>query len=50
MIGAVSTAAVTLSAGALAQQAPFGTVLETRAMLNTAVTAVKADKTKALAM
>jgi hypothetical protein len=50
MIGAVSTAALTLSAGVLAQQASFGTAPETTAMLNRAVAAVNADKTKALAM
>jgi signal transduction histidine kinase len=50
MIGAVSTAALTLSAAAFAQQGQFGTAQEARAMLNKAVAAVKADKTKALDM
>ena len=50
MIGAVSTAALTLSAAAFAQQGQFGTAQEAKAMLNKAVTAVKADKTKALDM
>ena len=48
MIRAVSTAALTLSAAAFAQQGQFGTAQEARAMLNKAVDAVKADKTKAL--
>jgi hypothetical protein len=46
----VSTAALTLSAAAFAQQGQFGTAQEARAMLNRAVAAVKADKTKALDM
>jgi hypothetical protein len=46
MIGAVS--ALTLSAAAFAQQG--GTAQEARAMLDKAVVAVKADKTKALDM
>jgi hypothetical protein len=49
MIGAVSTAALTLSAASFAQHGPFGTAPEARAMLNRAVAAVKADKAKALA-
>ena len=36
--------------GAFAQQAQFGTAAEAKAMLEKAVAAVKADKTKALAM
>jgi len=50
MIGMVSTAALTLSVAAFAQQGQFGTASEARAMLNKAVAAVKADKTKALDM
>ena len=50
MIGTVSTAALTLSVAAFAQQGQFGTASEARAMLNKAVAAVKADKTKALDM
>ena len=46
MIGTVS--ALTLSVAAFAQQG--GTAQEARAMLDKAVTAVKADKTKALDM
>jgi signal transduction histidine kinase len=48
IIGAVSAAALTLSSAALAQQG--GTAQEARAMLDKAVVAVKADKTKALDM
>jgi len=47
VIGALATAAITLSAAALAQ-AQFGTSAEAKAMLEKAVAAVKADKTKAL--
>jgi hypothetical protein len=47
VIGAVSAAALTLSA---AGQDRFGTAQEARAMLDKAVAAVKADKTKALDM
>jgi Single Cache domain 2 len=50
MIGAVSAAALTLSAAAFAQQSQFGTAQEARTMLDKAVTAVKADKAKALDM
>ena len=50
MIGTVSTAALTLSVAAFAQQGQFGTANEARAMLDKAVAAVKADKTKALDM
>jgi hypothetical protein len=50
MIGAVSAAALTLSAAALAQQGQYGTAQEARAMLDKAVVAVKADKDIALAM
>ena len=49
MIGIVSTAALTLSVAAFAQ-GQFGTANEARAMLDKAVAAVKADKTKALDM
>ena len=48
MIGAVSAAALTLSAAAFAQQG--GTAEEARAMLDKAVVAVLADQTVALAM
>src|SRR5450755_2838044 len=47
MIGALATAAITLSAAALAQ-AQFGTAAEAKAMLDKAAAAVKADKAKAL--
>ena len=50
MIGALSSAALTLSAAALAQQGQFGTAQDAGAMLNKAVAAVKADKAKALDM
>jgi hypothetical protein len=50
MIGAVSAAALTLSAAALAQQGQFGTAQEARAMLDKAVAALKADQLVALAM
>jgi hypothetical protein len=49
MIGAVSAAALTLSAAAFAQ-GQFGTPQEARAMLDKTVAAVKADKTKTLDM
>ena len=42
--------AAALSASALAETAEFGTAAEARAMLEKAVAAVEADKTKALAM
>jgi hypothetical protein len=48
MIGAVSAAALALSAAAFAQQG--GTAQEARAMLDKAVAAVKADQAVALAM
>ena len=48
MIGAVSAAALTLSAAAFAREDQFGTAQEARAMLDKVVAAVKADKTKAL--
>src|SRR4029450_8099312 len=50
MIGTVSTAVLTFSAATLAQQGQFGNAQEARAMLNKAVAAVKADRTKALDM
>jgi hypothetical protein len=50
MIGAMSAATFMLSCTAVAQQGPFGTAQEARAMLDKAVTAVTADKTAALAM
>jgi len=50
MIGAVSAAALTLSAAAFAQQSQFGTAQDARTMLDKAVAAVKADKAKALDM
>src|SRR5499427_10755761 len=48
MIGAVSAAALTLSAAAFAQQG--GTPQEARAMLDKVIAAVKADRDVALAM
>ena len=50
MIGAVSAAALTLSAAAFAREDQFGTAQEARAMLDKVVAALKADKTKALDM
>ena len=51
MIAAASVAVLTLSSAAFAQQpAQFGTADQAKAMLVKAVTAVKADKTKALDM
>ena len=50
MIGAVSAAALMLSAGAFAQQSKSGTAEEAKAMLTKAIAAVKADKTKAIDM
>jgi len=47
VICALATAAITLSAAALAQ-AQFGTAAEAKAMLDKAAAAVKADKAKAL--
>jgi hypothetical protein len=49
-IGALSAAAVTLSAAAIAQQGQLGTAQEARAMLDKAVAAVKADQAVALGM
>jgi hypothetical protein len=49
MIGAVSVAALTLTTAAFSQQSKYGTPAEARAMLDKAIAAVKADKTKALA-
>jgi hypothetical protein len=48
MIAAVSAAVLTFSTAALGQQS--GTAAEAKAMLMKAITAVKADKTKALDM
>ena len=50
MIRVVFVVALTLSTAAIAQQAPFGTAAEAKAMLERAVAAVKADKAKALEM
>ena len=50
IIGVVSGAALTLSAAVFAQQGQLGTAQEARAMLDKAVTAVKADRDVALAM
>ena len=47
MIGVVSVVALMLSTAAIAQQGQFGTPAEAKAMLEKAVAAVKADKTKA---
>jgi hypothetical protein len=47
-IRVVFVVALTLSTAALAQQGPFGTAAEAKAMLAKAVAAVKADKAKAL--
>ena len=47
MIGTATLVALTLSSSAFAQ-APFGTAAEAKAMLEKAVAAVKADKSKAL--
>ena len=47
VIGALATAAIALSTAAVAQS-QFGTAAEAKAMLEKAVAAVKADKTKAL--
>jgi signal transduction histidine kinase len=44
----LATGLTTLSLPALAQKAPSGSLAEARAMLDKAVAAVKADKTKAL--
>jgi len=49
MMGVVAAAALTLSAAAVAQES-HGTAQEARALLDKVVAAVKADKTKALAM
>jgi hypothetical protein len=45
----ISVTAVALSVSAYAQKADYGTPAEARAMLDKAVAALKADKTKALA-
>ena len=50
MIRVVFVVALTLSTAAIAQQAPFGTAAEAKAMLERAVAAVKADKAQALEM
>jgi hypothetical protein len=50
MIGAMSAATLMLSCAAVAQQGPFGTAQEARALLDRAVTAVTADRAVALAM
>jgi Cache domain len=50
MIAVASAAVLALSPMAFAQPAKFGTPAEAKAMLEKAVAAVKADKTKALAM
>jgi hypothetical protein len=50
MIGAVSTAALTLSPAVFAQQGQTGTAQEARAMLDKTVAAVKADQAVALGM
>jgi hypothetical protein len=50
MICVVFVVALTLSTAAIAQQAPFGTAAEAKAMLERAVAAVKSDKAKALEM
>jgi hypothetical protein len=49
MYGAVSVAAVAMATSAFAQQAKVGNPTEAKAMLEKAVTAVKADNTRALA-
>jgi Single Cache domain 2 len=49
-IAAASTAALTLSVTAFAQNEGYGTAVEAKAMLVKAVAAVKADKSKALDM
>jgi len=50
MLGTLLITAFTLAAAAFAQPGQFGTAEEARAMLDRAVAAVKADKTKALEM
>jgi hypothetical protein len=50
MIGAVSVATFMFSWAAVAQQGPFGSAPEARAMLDKAAAAVTADKVAALAM
>src|SRR5262249_14269071 len=50
MIRMVCVVALTLAIAAIAQQAPFGTAAEAKAMLERAVAAVKADKVQALTM
>ena len=49
LIGAVSVASLIMASAVFAQQAKLGTAAEARAMLERAVTAIKADKAKALA-
>ena len=49
LLAAVAAAALAATVPALAQQGQFGTAAEARAMLDKAVAAVRADKTKALA-
>lgn len=49
-VAAIAVAALTLSTAAFAQTTQFGTAAEAKAMLEKAVTAVKADKAKAIAM
>jgi signal transduction histidine kinase len=50
VFAAAAAAALVLSTAALVQAAQYGTAEEARAMLDKAVAAVKADKTKALGM
>ena len=50
IIGIAAAAALTISAGAVAQQGQVGTPKEARAMLDKAAAAVKADEAVALAM
>jgi hypothetical protein len=50
MIGAVTTALLSLSVTAYAQQSQYGTAQEARVMLDKAVAAVKANKEVALTM
>ena len=50
IIGSLSAAALTVSAGVFAQQGQLGTAQEAKAMLDKVVAAVKADRDVALAM
>jgi hypothetical protein len=50
MIAAVSAAVLALSPTAFAQQSKYGSADEAKAMLTKAITALKADRTKALDM